>query len=58
MLYKAKVSFTGLISMAMGEVRDISDSPVVKDLIKVGYIEPTEKKSLKRKKEKKNDLDK
>lgn len=37
-MYKALVSFSGLISMAMGEVRDIPDKSVVKDLLKAGYI--------------------
>lgn len=39
MLYKAKVSFAGIISMTQGEVRELSDSSVVKDLLKAGYIE-------------------
>lgn len=39
MLYKAKVSFSGLISMAEGEVKEILDSSIVKDLLKAGYIE-------------------
>lgn len=40
MLYKAKVSFTGKVSMTMGEVREISDPSIVKDLLKARYIEP------------------
>jgi hypothetical protein len=39
MKYKALVSFTGLMSMAMGEVREISDPSISSDLIKAGYIE-------------------
>lgn len=39
MKYKALVSFTGLLSMAMGEVRDISDPSISSDLLKAGYIE-------------------
>jgi hypothetical protein len=39
MKYKALVSFTGLLSMAMGEVRDISDPSISSDLVKAGYIE-------------------
>lgn len=52
MLYRAKVTFSGSISMAMGEVREISDPSIVKDLLKAGYIElveqekkPTNKKA-------------
>lgn len=54
-MYKAMISFTGLISMAEGEVREISDSSLADDLLKAGYIvevEPPkkeEKKSTKRK---------
>lgn len=39
MLYKALVSFTGLISMSEGESREISDSSLANDLLKAGYIE-------------------
>lgn len=38
-MYKALVSFTGLISMAMGEVGEISDPSVAKDLLRAGYVE-------------------
>ena len=38
MLYKALTSFSGVISMAKGEVREISDSALIKDLSKAGYI--------------------
>lgn len=38
MLYKACVSFSGQISMAGGEVREISDQNLVNDLLKAGYI--------------------
>lgn len=55
MLYKATISFAGKISMTQGEIRDISDSPVVKDLIKAGYIEAVEKKTAKKKTAKKED---
>lgn len=41
MEYKALVSFSGLISMAMGEVREITDEKIVKDLLKARYIQPT-----------------
>lgn len=38
MRYKATVSFSGKISMTGGEVREISDSSLAKDLLKAGYI--------------------
>lgn len=40
MRYKALVSFTGKVSMAQGEVGEISDSSVVDDLVRAGYIIP------------------
>ena len=40
MRYKALVSFTGTVSMAQGEVGEISDSSVVDDLVRAGYIIP------------------
>lgn len=42
MSYMATVSFSGLISMHKGEVREISDSSLVEDLTKAGYIIPYE----------------
>lgn len=48
MRYKALVSFSGQISMAMGEVREISDQSIVDDLLKARYIisiEPKEEKA-------------
>lgn len=39
-MYKALISFSGLISMTVGEVREISDQAIVKDLLDAGYIEP------------------
>ncbi len=38
MKYKALVSFSGIISMAMDEVREIPDKSLVKDLMRAGYI--------------------
>jgi len=38
-MYRAKVSFSGIISMAEGEVANITDDAVAKDLLKAGYIE-------------------
>ena len=45
-MYKAKVSFSGVVSMNVGEVADIADVNIAKDLFKAGYIEevkPAEK---------------
>lgn len=42
MLYLALVSFSGIISMYKGEIREISDSSLVDDLLKAGYITPYE----------------
>ena len=38
--YKALTSFSGLISMAQGEIRELPDSPVTDELLRIGYIEP------------------
>lgn len=42
MRYLATTSFSGIISMRKGEVREISDSSLVEDLTKAGYIIPFE----------------
>lgn len=43
MLYLATVSFSGSsISMAKGQLREISDAALVSDLTKAGYIVPYE----------------
>lgn len=57
MKYKALVSFSGKVSMAMDEVREISDSSVVEDLLKAGYIMElkADKKETKPKRKKKGD---
>lgn len=39
MRYRALVSFTGLVSMAKGQVREISDLSLAHDLLKAKYIE-------------------
>ena len=44
MKYKVFVFFVGVISMAKGEIREISDSPTVDDLLSAKYIEPVEEK--------------
>lgn len=47
-LYKATTSFTGLITMAKGQVRDISDKALAKDLLKAGYLEEVKTKTPKK----------
>ena len=44
MKYRALVSFTGSVSMAGGEVREISDLAIAKNLLKVGYVEEVKEK--------------
>ena len=44
MAYRATKSFTGLVSMVKGEVRELEDEKIVKDLIKSGYIEDLSEK--------------
>jgi hypothetical protein len=38
-MYKAIVGFSGLITMKKGEIKEIKDKALVKDLLKAGYIE-------------------
>ena len=53
MLYKALVSFSGAVSMTMGEVGEISDKSIAEDLLKAGYImEMPEQKQTKPRKKK------
>ena len=39
MAYRATKSFSGALSMVKGEVREIEDGEIVKDLLRAGYIE-------------------
>lgn len=39
MLVKARVGFSGLVSMSAGEVGEISDKAILDDLLNAGYIE-------------------
>ena len=48
MKYKALVSFSGLVSMRKGEIKEINDKNIVTDLIRAGYIEPIEKPKTKK----------
>lgn len=45
MLVRAKVNFSGKISMSAGDVRDIKDQYILNDLIRAGYIEPEAKEA-------------
>jgi hypothetical protein len=38
-MYKALVSFSGIISMAKDEVKEIKDKDLIKDLLQAKYIE-------------------
>jgi len=55
-MYKALISFSGIISMTADEVKEITDKEIVKDLLEAGYIEEIKKetKATKETKETKN----
>lgn len=38
-MFKALVSFGGIISMSKDEIREINDKNIAKDLLDAGYIE-------------------
>jgi hypothetical protein len=38
-MYRAKIGFSGIIYMKKGEVKEIKDKKIVKDLLNAGYIE-------------------
>lgn len=38
-MYKALRTFTGLVSMVEGEIKDIPNEAVAQDLLNVGYVE-------------------
>ena len=42
MQFRALISFSGVVSMTMDEVGEISDQSIAGDLLKAGYIEPVE----------------
>ena len=54
-MYKALKSFAGKVSMRKGEVKEINDKEIVKDLLNAGYIE--EVKPAKKEKEKKVEVE-
>lgn len=49
MKVKALTSFCGVVTMMMGEVGEISDLAIVKDLLNAGYIEEVKDKPRKKK---------
>lgn len=50
MKYKALISFTGKVSMGMGEERELSDKEIIKDLLKAGYIKEMKETKPRKKK--------
>ena len=52
-MYKALVSFGGIVSMHKGEVKDIKNKEVAKDLLNARYIEEVKTESKKPTKAKK-----
>ena len=45
MKVRATISFSGLISMYAGEVREVEDSYILNDLMRAGYVVPAEAES-------------
>lgn len=45
MLVKALVSFSGTVSMGLGEVKEIKDKATAKDLLSCGYVELVDKET-------------
>lgn len=48
MQYKALLSFSGVVSMAMGEIKEIKDESIANDLLNVGYIEEVKEAKVKK----------
>ena len=44
MKVKAIKSFVGVVSMSVGDIKDIQSDEVVNDLVKAGYVEAVEDK--------------
>ena len=47
MKYRALISFSGNITMAMGEVREIENKGIANDLLNAGYIEELKETKIK-----------
>lgn len=52
MKIKAKVSFSGVLSMGLGEVRECDDKELLEDLLQAGYIEEVTDRSAEETEEK------
>lgn len=48
MIYRAKKSFCGAVTMKRGEEKEITDKTVISDLLRAGYIEETQPKKEKK----------
>lgn len=53
MMYKANVSFCGLVNMARGQVKEIDDPKVASSLLKAGYISEVKTSKVEKVEEKK-----
>lgn len=49
MLVKALVGFAGKVSMHAGEIKEIEDDAIAKDLLNAGYIEEVKAKAEEKK---------
>ena len=47
-MYRAIVGFSGLLNMKKGEIKEIKDKALVKDLLKAGYIEEVKPEKAKK----------
>jgi ribosomal protein S19E (S16A) len=57
-MYKALKSFSGLVTMAENDIKEIKDEKIVKDLLKAGYIEKVKDETKNIKKDIENVVDK
>lgn len=55
MKYKALISFSGAISMTLGETREISDEYIIKDLLNAGYISEEKENKIEKSKKMKGE---
>lgn len=52
MKIKAKVSFSGVLSMGLGEIRECDNEELLEDLIQAGYVEEVTDRSAEETEEK------
>lgn len=57
-MYKALKSFSGLVNMTKGEIKDLKDKNIIKDLLNAGYIEEVKEETKNIKNEIKKDVEK